>query len=158
MRQRLLIAARSIVTGWAALLLIAWLLERPLLHWTGPLLGDGWFATARPLLDCATLAATGWLVGRVNRWRSHQPPRVSDILVFAFSLLFVDFGQLLTLNGPWLFRVARDSVSSLRYLEGLAAAIASNAILLGSLIAGWMWSRPAELRLVSLAAGGKPER
>jgi hypothetical protein len=158
MRQRLLITARSILAGWAALLLIAYLLERPLLLWAGPVLGEGWVATVRPVLDCTSLAATGWVVGRVNRWRSNQPPRIFDILAFAVSLLFFDFGQLLTLNGPWLLRVALDTVSNLRYLEGLAASLATHAILLGSLIVGWMWSRPSEFRPLTLATSGKPQR
>ncbi|HUA20601.1 MAG TPA: hypothetical protein VMB25_17755 [Bryobacteraceae bacterium] len=158
MRQRVLITARSIAAGWAALLLIAWLVERPLLSLAGLWIGEDWLATLRPLLDCATLSATGWMVGRVSRWRSNQPPRIFQILVFAVSLLFFNFGQLLTLNGLWLLRVALDTLGNLRYLEGLVTSVATQAILLGSLIVGWMWSRPTELRPLSLAAGEKQER
>jgi hypothetical protein len=145
------------VAGWTALLLVAFLLERPLLSGIARLLDEGWLATVRPVLDCLTLAATGWLIGRSNRWRWNHPRSVFEILIFAVTLLFFDFGQLLALNGPWLFHVAIETVGDLRYLEGLAVSLTTHAVLLGSLIAGWMWSRPAALQPLSLGAR-KPER
>src|SRR3974377_466875 len=50
--RRLLIVARAILTGWSAIWVIAYLVERPLLGWTARWLGGSWFATARIALDC----------------------------------------------------------------------------------------------------------
>ena len=66
LRGRLLVAVRSILVGWAAMLALTYLVERPLILWTAPLVGDHWVATAKLSLDCLTLAATGWLVGRLS--------------------------------------------------------------------------------------------
>lgn len=121
-----------------------------MLNWTGRLFGEGWLASARVVLDCITLAATGWLVGRFNRWRSNRPRSVFEILIFAATLLFIDFSQLLTLNGPWLFHVAIETLGDLRYLEGFAVSLVTHAILLGSLIVGWTQSRPAQRTPLSL--------
>jgi len=147
MRHRLWLAARAIALGWAALLLAAYVVERPLLNWLGHLLGAAWFPTARVALDCVTLAATGWVVGRLNRSGA-----LLELLAFAATLCFWDFGRLLTLNVPWLVRLAVDATGNLRYLEGLAFAAGNSAILFGSLLAGWSWDRrePAQpTRLVS---------
>ena len=45
MRHRLLITARSILLGWATLVAFTYLVERPLLLWTAPLLGASWLPT-----------------------------------------------------------------------------------------------------------------
>jgi hypothetical protein len=68
---------------------------------------------------------------------------------------FWDFGWLLTLKVPWLFRLALDTAGTLRYLNSLAAAAASHAVLFGSPIAGRSFSRSAQARAVSLL-GGRP--
>ena len=68
MRHRLLIAARSLLLGWVALFAITYLVERPLLSWSAPLLGASWLPTAQLALACAGLAATGWIVGQGNRF------------------------------------------------------------------------------------------
>ena len=136
--SRLWIAARSILSGWAALFLITYLVERPLLIVTAHWLGASWFPTARLGLDCTALAATGWTVGRL-----HRSAPVLAVLAFAATLLFRDFDPLLGLNVPWLIRLAADAVRDSIYLESLAATAASHALLLGSLIAGGLLSRPA---------------
>jgi hypothetical protein len=138
MLPRLWVATRSILSGWAALFLITYLLERPLLIVTAPLLGASWFPTARLGLDCAALAATGWTVGRL-----HRSAPVFGVLVFAATLTFRDFDPLLGLNIPWLVRLAADAVRDSLYLESLAATAASHALMFGSLIAGGLLSRPA---------------
>src|SRR5215469_17240345 len=79
----LLIVARSILVGWAALLALTYIVERPLILWTAPLVGDHWVATAKLSLDCLTLAATGWLVGRLSR----SAP-LFGALAFAATLAF----------------------------------------------------------------------
>jgi hypothetical protein len=135
---RLRIVIRSILSGWAALFLITYLLERPLLIVTAPLLGATWFPTARLGLDCTALAATGWTVGRL-----HRSAPVLGVLAFAATLTFRDFDPLLGLNVPWLIRLAADAVRDSLYLDSLAATAASHILMFGSLIAGGLLSRPA---------------
>jgi len=138
MLPRLWIAMRSILSGWAALFLITYLLERPLLIVTAPWMGASWFPTARLGLDCTALAAAGWTVGRLHR----SAPMLS-VLAFAATLTFRDFGPLLGLNVPWLIRLAADAMRDSLYLESLAATAASHVLMFGSLIAGGLLSRPA---------------
>src|SRR5258707_4821479 len=97
MRQRLFLAVRSVLIGWTTLLLIAFLLEHPLLVWTASILGVKWLATAGLALDCIALAATGWVVGRLNR-----ASPILGVLVFAATLTFRDFAPVLAINIPWL--------------------------------------------------------
>src|ERR1700733_5588317 len=87
----------TILTGWATLLLITYLFERPLLLWTAPILGGEWFPTARLALDCCAFTATGWVVGYWNRNNA-----VVAVLVFAATLTLRDFNPLLPLDVPWL--------------------------------------------------------
>src|SRR5271154_3005804 len=104
MRHRLLITARSMLLGWATLLAATYLVERPLLLWTAPLLGARWFPTAQLALECVALAATGWMIGRWNR-----SDVVPAVLVFAAMLAVWDFGLVPAINIPWLFRLMADS-------------------------------------------------
>jgi hypothetical protein len=133
-RHRLLIAARSILLGWAALFAITYLVERPLLSWTAPLLGSSWLPTAQLALACLGLAATGWILGQGNRF---------DVLLFAVMLAVWSFG-LVPVDLPWLLRLAVDSVQNLRYLESLLTALTTHALLFGSLFAGAHFSRRAQ--------------
>jgi hypothetical protein len=126
MRNRLLIAARSIVLGWAALFAITYLLEGPLLSWTAPLLGASWIATAQLALVCSGLAMTGWIVGRWNR---------NHVLVFAALLAIWNFG-LVPIDLPWLFRLMVNTLRDARYLESFITSAATHALLFGSLVAG----------------------
>jgi hypothetical protein len=139
MRHRVLISAGSILLGWAVLYVLTALLERPLLLWTEPLLGASWFPTAQLALECATLAATGWIVGRWNRLDA-----IRGVLVFALMLAVWDFGLVPAINVPWLFRLIVDSFENPRYLESLITAVLTHALLFGSLIAGARLSRPAQ--------------
>jgi hypothetical protein len=136
-RRRLLIALRSVMIGWATLLLIAFLLEHPLLVWTAPIIGIKWLATARLALDCIALAATGWVVGRLNR----SSP-IFGALVFAATLTFRDLTQVLEINIPWLLRLAEDALRDSGYLNSLITTAASQALLFASLLAGGLLSRP----------------
>lgn len=131
MPHRLLLSARSILLGWGALFAITYLVERPLLRWTAPLLGPSWLPTAQLALACAGLAATGWIIGRWNRF---------DVPIFAALLALWNFG-LVPIDLPWLFRLLIDSFENSRYLESLITALATHALLFGCLFAGASLSR-----------------
>jgi len=137
MRHRLLISARSIVLGWAMLCVLTILVERPLLFWTAPLLGGSWLPTAQLGLECAALAATGWIVGRWNR-----SDAIAGALVLGVMVAVWDFGLVPSINVPWLFRLAVDSFGNARYVESLITAAATHVLLFGSLIGGARLSRP----------------
>jgi hypothetical protein len=147
MRHRLLITARSILLGWATLVAFTYLVERPLLLWTAPLLGASWLPTVQLAFDCVALAATGWMIGRWNR-----SDAVPAVLVFAAMLAVWTFGLVPAINLPWLFRLIADSFRDARYLESLVTAAATHALLFGSLFVGARLSRPARAP-VSLLSG-----
>jgi hypothetical protein len=149
-RQRLLILLRSIPIGWAILLLIVFLLERPLLIGTAPLIGAMWIATARLGLDCAVLAATGWVVGRLSR-----PISMLGILAFAATLTLGDFSSTVGINVPWLLRLAAHTMSGeSSYLDSLVSTATGQTLLFGSLLAGGLLSRPST-KPVSIIADGR---
>lgn len=136
-RLRLLIALRSIPIGWATLGLLIFLLEHPLLHWTGPVIGAEWIATATLGLDCASLAATGWVVGRLAR-----PSPMLGVLVFAATLTVWDLSFIIAINVPWLIRQAIHTLSGDgSYVSSLVSTAASQALLFGCLLGGGMLSR-----------------
>jgi NO-binding membrane sensor protein with MHYT domain len=137
--MRLGVWGRSILLGWAALLVIAFALENPLLHWTAPLFGASWIATAHLAFDCVTVAAGGFVTGRFNR----AYPVWSAVL-FAVTLCFLDFGEMLALNVPWLVRLAWNSFHDSRFLDALATSAETHVLLFGCLIAGAMLSRAKE--------------
>jgi hypothetical protein len=130
---------RSILSGWTALLLIAYGVERPLLHWSAALIGVSWIATAHLAFDCLTLAVAAWVTGRTNRARA-----IWAALVFAVTLSFFDFGGALALNVPWLLRLIFNSFHDSRFLDSLATSVETHVLLFGCLFAGAMLSRPRE--------------
>ncbi len=134
---RLLIAARSILAGWATLFAITYLVIRPLLTWVAPLLGASWMPTVELAWECTALAAAGWIVGRLSG-------RPGAVLIFGIMLAIYNFGLTPALNLPWLFRLIVDSIQSARYLESLLTAAATHALLFGSLIVGARLSLPRE--------------
>jgi len=67
LRRWLWVVARSIAVGWAVLVVLTYLAERPLLFLAGPVVGAHWVETVGLTLDCLKLAATGWAIGRVHR-------------------------------------------------------------------------------------------
>src|SRR5215472_3310429 len=112
LRGRLLVVVRSILAGWAAMLALTYLVERPLILWTAPLVGDHWVATAKLSLDCLTLAATGWLVGRLSRTAP-----LFGALVFAATLAFgANLNSSLGINFLLLIQLAGESLRDSRYL------------------------------------------
>jgi hypothetical protein len=147
MRHRLLITARSILLGWATLFAATYLVERPLIVWTAPLLGAPWVPTAQLALECVALAATGWMIGRWNRSYT-----VLVVAVFAAMLAAWDFGLVPAINIPLLFRLMAESFGDSRYLESLVTAAVTHALLFGSLVVGARLSRPAQAPL-SLVGG-----
>jgi len=134
---RLLIAARSFLAGWAALFAITYLVTRPLLALVVPLLGASWMPTAQLALECAALAAVGWIVCRLSR-------RPSAVLIFAIMLAIWNFGLTPAINIPWLFRLIIDAIGDARYLGSLITAAATHALLFGSLIVGARLSLPRQ--------------
>jgi len=144
MRHRLLISARSILLGWAAVLAITYVVERPLLVLAAGLLDASWLPTVQLALACAGLAATGWIIGRWNRIDA-----MATTLIFAVMLAMWNFG-LVPIDILWLFRLTIDSLQSSRYLESLFTSLATHVFLFGSLFTGARLSRarqPAELHI-----------
>jgi len=134
-----MLSAPSVLLGWVTLLVIAYGVEGPLLRWTAPLFGAAWIATAHLAFDCLTLTAAGWVAGRLNR-----PHAMLTVTLFAFTLCFWDFGDVLALNVPWLLRLIRDSFHDSRYLDSLAGSAETHVLLFGCLMAGATLSRPRE--------------
>lgn len=136
--HRLLIAVRAILVGWAVLFALTYLVERPVVIWTAPLLGSHWVATAKLSLDCLTLAATGWIIGRL-----HRSAPVVSVLAFALTLAFFNFDPLLNTNIVWLIRLAAYTLRDPHVLSSFATTAAQYAFLYGSLMAGGLLSRPS---------------
>jgi hypothetical protein len=130
---------RSILLGWATLFAIAYGVESPLLRWTSPLIGATWIATAHLAFDCMTLAAAGFVAGRLNRSRA-----VLSGVLFAATLCFWNFGGALALNVPWLLRLVWNSFHDSRFFDALLTSAETHALLFGCLIAGAMLGRPRE--------------
>jgi hypothetical protein len=130
---------RALVAGWATLLVIAYLVERPLLGWSAPLFGPMWIATAGLGYDCAALFAAGWVTGRLNR--SHA---IRTGLLFAATLCLWDFGGTLALNVPGLVRLLWNSFHDSRYFDSLLTSVGTHALLFGCLIGGALLSRARE--------------
>jgi hypothetical protein len=143
LRRWLFVAVRSILVGWAALLALTYVVERPLILWTAPLLGDHWVATAKLSLDCLTLAATGWLVGRLNRSVSRAAP-IFGALAFAATLaLCANLNPSFGINFELLIQLAVEALHDSRYLSPLATFAAQHIFLFGSLMVGAWLSRPS---------------
>ena len=138
LRGRLLIAARSILVGWAALFLLTYVIERPLLIWTAPWVGAHWVATAKLALDCLVLAATGWVIGRL-----HRSAPVLGVLAFVATLGFCNFDPLLEIDVPRLIRLAAGALRDTRYWSPFATTSVQYLFLFGSLIVGALLSRPS---------------
>jgi hypothetical protein len=145
MRLRLLITARSIVLGWTMLYAVTNLVVIPLLRWAPTLLDASWLPTVQLGLQCVALAATGWIVGRWN-----EPDRLPATLLFAAMLGVWDLGLVPAINIRWLFQLVIDVFGSSRYLEGLITAVATHALLFGSLFAGAILSRGRKTKPLSL--------
>ncbi len=153
MRHRLLISARSILFGWATLLVVTNMVEHPLLYWTGPLLGATWFPTVQLALECAGLVATGWIIGRWN-----QRDGIPVAIIFCVMLAVWDFGLAPSINVRWLLQLTVDAFRDARFLESWITAAVSHAFLFGSLFAGVRWSRPRQFVPVSIVADDEPDK
>jgi hypothetical protein len=131
--MKALLWVRAVAAGWAALLLLTYLVESPLIYWTAPLIGPVWIATVQLALDCAVLTAAGWFVGWLNR--AHP---MLTVAVFALTLSFLDLGSL---NVPGLLRTVWNTFHDSRYLDSLLTGLETHAILFGCLVAGAALSR-----------------
>jgi hypothetical protein len=153
MRHRLLISARSLLFGWATLLVVTNLVEHPLLYWAEPLLGASWFPTAQLALECAGLVATGWIIGRWN-----QRDGIPVAIIFSVMLAVWDFGLAPSINLRWLARLTVDAFEDARYLESWITAAVTHALLFGSLFAGVRWSHPRRFVPVSIVEEPEPDK
>ena len=138
LRHRILTVICSIVTGWAVLFPVTYLLERPLITWAARLVGAYWLATAKVSLDCMALAATGWMIGRLNR----SGP-VLGALAFAAALGFFNLDPMLDISLRWLIRLGADAFRDSAYLEPFATTAVQHFLLFVSLMGGALLSRPA---------------
>jgi hypothetical protein len=129
----------SIWLGCLAVVVIAFAVERPVLHWMAPFLGPSWDPTAHLAFDCVAMAAAGFVAGRFNR--SH-PMWTAGLLAATFCL--TDFRGALALNVPWLIRLAWNSFHDSRYLDSLVTSVETHVLLFGCLFAGAALSRPRE--------------
>jgi len=129
--------------GWTVLLAITYLLERPLLQWSAPLLGASWFPTAQLAFACCALAMSGWVTGcLLRRW--HGFDVIPTVFVFGAILLVWRLGPEPAIDFRWVFRLLVDSFGNPRYLQSLITALATDALLYGSLLGGAVLSRAAE--------------
>jgi uncharacterized protein (TIGR03790 family) len=142
---------RAILAGWVVMAGLALAVERPVLWVAGRWLGAQWFATERVALDCLVLAAAGWIVGRLSR----ASPLLS-VLTFAITLCFWNLDPLLTVNVPWLIRLGGDALHDGNYLTSFANTAGLHALLLGSLVAGGILSRPRRIPVSILRAAFLP--
>jgi len=141
-RRWLWMALRSLAVGWAVLIALTYLAERPLFLLTAPLVGEHWVATASLTLNCLKLAATGWVICRL-----HRKTALPAMLTFAVTLCLFSFEVWLPLDVPGLIRLALDALHDTRYWWPLATMAAQHVLLFGSLIAGGLLSRPPEAPL-----------
>jgi len=130
------IVARSIGVGWAALIALFYLAERPLLLLTAPIAGPHWVATVSLSLECLKLAACGWAVGWLHRTRP-----LPGVLAFAATLGVFNHEGWLPLDVPELMRLALYAVHDSRYWGSLETMASEHVLLFGSLIAGGLLSR-----------------
>ena len=132
-------ALRSLAAGWAVLITLTYLAERPLFLCVAPLVGPRWVATASLTLDCLKLAAAGWVIGRL-----HRKTLLPALFIFALSLCLFSFEEWMPLDVPGLIRLATDALGDSRYGLPLATMATQHVLLFGSLIAGGLLSRPAQ--------------
>ncbi len=141
-RRWLWLAFRTLAVGWAVLIALTYLAERPLFLLTAPLVGAHWVATASLTLNCLKLAATGWVIGRLQRKTA-----LPAMLIFAVTLSLFSFEVSLPLDVPGLIRLAMDALHDSRYWWPLATMAEQHVLLFGSLIAGGLLSRPPQTPL-----------
>ena len=172
-KARWLIAARfllrsllpPVAAGWATLIAISYLIERPLLAMTAPELGSHWVATEKLSLDCFALAAAGWVTGRLTArltgrltvrmtarltGQPGRPALLPSILTFAATVVIsscLGFDVWLGIDIPALAQVTAGALHDPRYFEGLETILIRHVFLFGSLIVGGLLSRPPRAHL-----------
>jgi len=142
LRRPLFAVPVSVLTGWAVLFALTYLVERPILIWTAPLVGAHWMATAKLSLDCLALAGTGWVIGRLQR----SAP-LAGALAFAVTLGFHNFDPLLEVDVVWLFRLFENVLHEPRDFGPLSTLAVQCLFLFGSVMVGALLSRPSPVPL-----------
>ena len=142
LRRPLFVVLRSVLTGWAVLFALTYLVERPILIWTAPLAGARWIATSKLSLDCFMLAGTGWAIGRLQR----SAP-LPGALAFAVTLAFHNFDPWLGVDVPWLVRLGANALHEPLYRDPFSTIAVHYLLLFGSLIVGALLSRPRPVPL-----------
>jgi hypothetical protein len=141
--QHKLLALRAILTGWIVLFFLSYAVERPVLSLGYRWIGGSWWPTVSALLDCLSLAVSGWAVARL-----HRPWQTAMLAVFLLSLAPFDVasltGQTMALNIPWVLKLAWNAAGDPRYITGLIASLATNGLLLACLWTGGNAAHPAE--------------
>jgi hypothetical protein len=77
----------------------------------------------------------------------HRTAPLPGVFAFAATLGFFNLEAWLPFDFPALIRLALDALQDARYLDSLATLIAQHVLLLGSLIAGGLLSRPPQTPL-----------
>jgi hypothetical protein len=126
----------AVLAGWAALFLVLFAVERPLLLLTVRFLGESLLPMARLALECVALAGAGWVTGRLSR-----PNPLITVLLLAATLTIWDFGGLLDIQTLWLLRLMADAFRDSRYWASLLDVGVMHVFLFGSLVAGAQLSR-----------------
>jgi hypothetical protein len=139
MRQRVVTVARAVSVGWVTLLLVIYVVERPLLTLLARTVDASWFPTIRLGLECSLLAAIGWVVGRFSR-----AIRLIAIITFALTLAPWDFGQV-EIRIPWLLQLGADAFRDRHYWTSLIDTAITQIFLFGSLFCGAWLSRRAQV-------------
>jgi hypothetical protein len=134
--SRLLVAA---LAGWGVLLATELVLLWGGLRLFAMVVGPELLPSLKVVLDMGTLAACGWIAGRVGR------PRVmAAATLTAAGLALFDLMPYIPLNVPWLLRLAVKAVADSRYVSSLLTMLTLHALLFGSLFGGAHLSRPRD--------------
>ncbi len=142
-RQDWLTALRSIGIGLLALFAVMFLIERPLLRFAAPILGASWLPTAQLALECAGLAAVGWLIGRWGRL---------GVVLFAGIIAIPNFSRVPSIDFIWLFHLLLDCFQNTRYLAPFVTSLATHGLIFASLFIGSHLSHAKQNRAREQAA------
>jgi hypothetical protein len=140
-RRHGLLTMRAIIIGWAALILSSYLIVDPLyrLYWRAVSVlglnhgGPSWlhyYTYPSLLIPCISGVLSGWLVARF-----HRPHRVSMVFMYVISVLLAAF--------PEFLRLAKDSLSSSRFLPYLLVYLLDESLFVVSILFGGLQSTNA---------------
>ena len=127
------------LAGWAVLLAAQLVLLFGGLRLLAMVIGPELLPSLKVVLDMGTLAACGWVAGRVGR-----PRTMAAAALAAAGLTAFDLTPYLVLNVPWLLRLIGNAAGDSRYLSPLLSALAVHALMFASLFTGAYLSRPRQ--------------